>query len=87
MREFTKSIRVDDETHALLQIESRRRNMTMSDIVREFQPGHKVSPCRYCRRWMRQPTQKHRWHMEDCVLHQDSDYRATPMAGANRKKR
>lgn len=85
VRKNTHSIRVENHVHAKLLQESIRRGCTMSDLVDEMLPGYRMAPCRYCKRNMRQPTQRHRWHWEECALFEDKDLRPTPMAGANKK--
>lgn len=85
VRKNPRSIRVTNDVYAKLQMEAHRLNVTLSDVVDGMLPGYRMEPCRYCQRLTRQPTQKHRWHSEDCVLFVDKDLRETPAAGVNRK--
>lgn len=68
-------VRVDQATHIRLAQEAKRRGLAMGECVEALLPGDRwnIDKCRYCRKMVRSPMKKHRYHEYKCVLYAERE--------------
>ena len=68
---------VDTKTYLRATEEAEKRGCSVEALLADLLPTqrHAISPCRYCGKTVRNPTDKHRWHKLDCALYADKGFK------------
>ena len=76
-RQLEARIRLHPHTLARLKIEQERTGETYDQIILKTLPTtrYPVGTCRYCKRVIRAPSQKHLWHEPTCSLWAEKEFK------------